>query len=34
MSELFQAPIPMINPGDEISLDVIFGFNLNPAIAP
>jgi len=34
MSELFQAPIPILNPGDEISLDVIFGFNLNPAVAP
>jgi hypothetical protein len=27
LSELFQAPIPIINPGDTISLDVIFGFN-------
>lgn len=34
MSELFQAPIPIINPGDEISLDVIFGFNMNAAVAP
>lgn len=28
LSELFQAPIPIINPGDTISLDVIFGFNM------
>jgi len=34
LSELFQAPIPIINPGDEISLDVIFGFNMNAAVAP
>ena len=34
LSELFQAPIPIINPGDEISLDVLFGFNMGAQVAP
>jgi hypothetical protein len=34
LSELFQAPIPIINPGDEISLDVLWGFNMGVQVAP
>jgi hypothetical protein len=29
LSELFQSPIPIVNPGDSISLDVIFGVDEN-----
>jgi len=34
LSELFQSPIPIVNPGDQISLDVIFAANMQAIVAP
>lgn len=32
MSELFPSPIPIVNPGDAISLDVLFAADENPLL--
>ena len=32
LSELFTAPIAIVNPGDFISLDIIFGVDMNPSV--